>query len=56
MICGNMRMLADARRLLDAAGFVVSPEIGTPGGYVIERAFVEALEPEADRPLKRASG
>ena len=42
MICGNMRMLADARALLDARGFSVSPGIGSPGDYVFERAFVEA--------------
>jgi ferredoxin--NADP+ reductase len=56
MICGNMRMLGDARALLDAAGFAVSPEIGTPGDYVIERAFVEAVEPERDRSPNRAAG
>jgi ferredoxin--NADP+ reductase len=56
MICGNMRMLADARALLDRAGFAVSPEIGTPGDYVIERAFVEAVEPEQDRSPVRAAG
>ena len=27
--------------LLDARGFSISPHIGTPGDYVIERAFVE---------------
>jgi hypothetical protein len=42
MICGNMRMLEDARALLDARGFSVSPSIGSPGDYVFERAFVEA--------------
>ncbi len=56
MICGNMRMLSDARALLDEAGFTVSPEIGTPGDYVIERAFVEAIEPGAEGALKRATG
>jgi ferredoxin--NADP+ reductase len=43
MICGNMRMLAQARELLDALGFEMSPGIGVPGDYVIERAFVEAV-------------
>jgi len=43
MICGNMRMLADARQLLEEWHFAASPEIGCPGDYVIERAFVEAV-------------
>lgn len=47
MICGNMRMLADARRLLDRRGFTASPGIGELGDYVFERAFVEAVEPAA---------
>ncbi len=41
MLCGSPAMLQDLRSLLDARGFVVSPRIGTPGDYVIERAFVE---------------
>lgn len=41
MICGNVRMLADARALLDASGFAASPGIGSPGDYLVERAFVE---------------
>ncbi len=41
MICGSPTMLADTQRMLDARGFVISPHIGTPGDYVIERAFVE---------------
>ena len=41
MICGSAHMLKDLSALLDARGFVVSPNIGTPGDYVIERAFVE---------------
>lgn len=44
MICGNMSMLADTRALLDAAGFVISPQIGVCGDYVIERAFTESVE------------
>jgi ferredoxin/flavodoxin---NADP+ reductase len=44
MICGNMRMLADASRWLDALKFDISPRIGVPGGYVIERAFVEEFQ------------
>jgi ferredoxin--NADP+ reductase len=41
MICGSPAMLADCCTLLDARGFTISPNIGTPGDYVIERAFVE---------------
>lgn len=41
MICGSPQMLADTAVLLDARGFKVSPRIGDPGDYVIERAFVE---------------
>jgi ferredoxin--NADP+ reductase len=44
MICGNMRMLADSVRLLDARGLEASPHIGVPGDYVFERAFVESFE------------
>ena len=41
MVCGSPAMLNDCRELLDARGFHISPHIGTPGDYVIERAFVE---------------
>lgn len=41
MICGSPQMLKDTEELLDSRGFVVSPRVGTPGDYVIERAFVE---------------
>ena len=41
MICGSPSMLRDTRALLDARGFTMSPHIGVPGDYVIERAFVE---------------
>ena len=41
MICGSPAMLADTRALLDDRGFVISPSLGVPGDYVIERAFVE---------------
>ncbi|MEY4863558.1 MAG: hypothetical protein RLZ51_1653 [Pseudomonadota bacterium] len=41
MICGSPAMLNDTRTLLDARGFVISPSLGVPGDYVIERAFVE---------------
>ncbi len=40
MVCGSPAMLADTQALLDAHGFKVSPHIGEPGDYVIERAFV----------------
>jgi ferredoxin--NADP+ reductase len=40
MVCGSSAMLADTRALLDARGFAISPAIGEPGDYVIERAFV----------------
>ncbi len=41
MLCGSPAMLKDCRRLLDERGFVISPHIGEPGDYVIERAFVD---------------
>ena len=44
MICGNMRMLADATVLLQSRGFEPSPQIGLTGDYLVERAFVESLD------------
>ena len=41
MVCGSPAMLRDSCALLDAHGFKISPHIGEPGDYVIERAFVE---------------
>ena len=41
MLCVSPSMLADLCAMLDARGFVVSPGVGEPGDYVIERAFVE---------------
>ncbi|MEO6022829.1 MAG: ferredoxin--NADP reductase [Burkholderiales bacterium] len=41
MICGSTSMLKDTSALLDSRGFKISPHIGVPGDYVIERAFVE---------------
>lgn len=41
MICGSPQMLDDTSALLDRRGFQISPRIGEPGDYVIERAFVE---------------
>jgi ferredoxin/flavodoxin---NADP+ reductase len=40
MICGSPAMLADLSRLLEARGFEISPHVGEPGDFVIERAFV----------------
>lgn len=40
MICGSPAMLDDTAAILDARGFEVSPHIGAPGDYVVERAFV----------------
>ncbi|GHC35635.1 ferredoxin--NADP(+) reductase [Alcaligenes pakistanensis] len=41
MLCGSPAMLTDISAMLDNRGFVVSPGVGQPGDYVIERAFVE---------------
>ncbi|HET9032253.1 MAG TPA: ferredoxin--NADP reductase [Dokdonella sp.] len=41
MICGSTAMLKSISTLLDSRGFEVSPRIGAPGDYVIERAFVD---------------
>lgn len=41
MLCGSPAMLHDTAALLNKLGFEVSPRTGTPGDYVIERAFVE---------------
>ena len=41
MLCGGPAMLKDTTALLDGLDFVMSPRIGVPGQYVIERAFVE---------------
>lgn len=40
MICGSIAMLEDISALLDQRGFEISPNQGTQGDYVIERAFV----------------
>jgi len=40
MICGSPAMLAQLSAMLDARGFEISPHVGEPGDYVIERAFV----------------
>lgn len=41
MICGSAAMLNDISDLLDSRGFEISPGVGEPGDYVIERAFAE---------------
>jgi ferredoxin/flavodoxin---NADP+ reductase len=41
MVCGGPAMLADTCALLDSRGFEISPHIGEPGDYVVERAFVQ---------------
>lgn len=41
MICGSPSMIAQTSALLDARGLEISPHLGVPGHYVIERAFVE---------------
>jgi ferredoxin--NADP+ reductase len=41
MICGSRHMLADISAMLDKRGFTVSPGVGQPGDYVVERAFVD---------------
>jgi ferredoxin--NADP+ reductase len=40
MICGSPAMLTDLSAMLDARGFRISPHVGEPGDYVIERSFV----------------
>ena len=41
MICGSPAMLKEISAMLDGFGFQISPHIGVPGDYLIERAFVE---------------
>lgn len=41
MICGSPSMNNETASLLEARGFSISPGVGEPGDYVIERAFVE---------------
>lgn len=41
MLCGSPAMLEELTSMLDARGFTGSPQLGQPGHYVIERAFVE---------------
>jgi ferredoxin--NADP+ reductase len=55
MVCGNMRIIADASRLLDSRGLVASPRVGVPGDYVIERAFVDSFEASSVRKFAGAA-
>lgn len=41
MICGSPSMLDETSAVLDSFGLTVSPRMGDPGDYLIERAFVE---------------
>jgi ferredoxin/flavodoxin---NADP+ reductase len=41
MLCGSPGMLKDTSALLNRMGFKISPHIGVPGDYVVERAFVD---------------
>jgi ferredoxin--NADP+ reductase len=41
MVCGSPGMLDDMSRLLNSRGFKISEQIGEPGDYVVERAFVQ---------------
>ena len=41
MLCGSPSMLDETSQVLDSFGLKVSPRMGDPGDYLIERAFVE---------------
>jgi len=41
MICGSPSMLDETCAVLDGFGLQISPRMGEPGDYLIERAFVE---------------
>lgn len=41
MICGSPGMLFETSNILNDRGFEISPGVGEPGDYVIERAFAE---------------
>lgn len=41
MICGSPSMLDETCEVLDGFGLKISPRLGEPGDYLIERAFVE---------------
>lgn len=40
MICGSMAMNNDTCAILDEFGLTISPRMGVPADYVVERAFV----------------
>lgn len=40
MICGSPAMLEETSQVLNERGLTISPRMGEPGDYVIERAFV----------------
>ena len=41
MICGSPSMLDETSAVLNSFGMKISPRMGDPGDYLIERAFVE---------------
>lgn len=41
MICGSPSMLDETSEVLESFGLKISPRMGDPGDYLIERAFVE---------------
>lgn len=41
MICGSPSMLDETSEVLNEFGLTISPRMGDPGDYLIERAFVE---------------
>jgi len=41
MICGSPSMLDETSEVLNSFGLQISPRMGEPGDYLIERAFVE---------------
>ena len=45
MICGSPSMLEETSAVLDSFGLKISPRMGEPGDYLIERAFVESRPP-----------
>jgi len=55
MICGSAAMLGDLSTLLDERGFGISPGVGEPGDYVIERPSLKNSRSEARRTISRRS-
>lgn len=56
MICGSPSMLEETSAVLDSFGLKISPRMGEPGDYLIERAFVEevGLRRASSRQAKKA--